>query len=83
MNKKQETKRKICNRFEKVFKEDGFCWQDFNKALDEAEAIGKSEAQTEEIEFLEGLDDKGTTYKIPIWARADINKRLKILKEKK
>lgn len=27
---------KICNRFEKVYKEDGFCWQDFNLALADA-----------------------------------------------
>ena len=27
---------KIRNNFEKKFKEDGFCWQDFNLALDEA-----------------------------------------------
>jgi hypothetical protein len=45
--------------------------------------LGKTQALADEIEFLESLDDKDTIYKIPTWARADINRRLAKLQEQK
>lgn len=52
----KDTKRKICNRFEKSFKEDGFCWSDFNKSLDDAIKIGRQKAISDCIKEIDNTD---------------------------
>jgi hypothetical protein len=73
--KEQDTKRKICNRFEKVFKEDGFCWQDFNKSLDDAEKIGRTQLSRKEKK----TKMKKIKIKISIKSQKEMNKLKKKL----
>ena len=57
----------LISEFEKVFEEEGFCWQDFNKALDSAYEQGV-EAERERVEGvideLEAIWNKNETVKV-------------------
>lgn len=43
MKDKRDRFKEIRNKFDKIYEEDGFCWSDFNEALDSAYILGFNE----------------------------------------